>query len=299
MLSSDRVRRISVALAAMLVLIALSAGNALAGSQVVDTLGTGFAQNAEKAKIQALSLQLQSTLIPAPQSCTSAPPLFCGSTQTSSPSCLSGTYYLDLWTFTGQAGQTLTVRGSTTTSYSILVAIQSYETGAILASNYGAPSTTVSYTFPLTDTYFIGVGFVATYATGPYTLQLTCNSSTPPPSSNCSQTSKTMCLSGGRFAVSAVWRTSDGKTGDGTAVKLTDDSGYFWFFGSSNVEAIVKVLNGCGIGGHYWVFAGGLTNVNVVLTVVDTKTGSVKTYTNPMNAAFQPIQDTGAFSTCP
>jgi hypothetical protein len=37
----------------------------------------------------------------------------------------------------------------------------------------------------------------------------------------------------------------------------------------------------------------------VNLTLTDTKTGTVKTYTNPLGVAFQPIQDTNAFATCP
>jgi len=57
-------------------------------------------------------------------------------------------------------------------------------------------------------------------------------------------------------------------------------------------------MNACGING-YWVFAGGLTDVRVTLTVTDTQTGAVKTYTNPIGTPFQPIQDTSAFSTCP
>ncbi len=81
-------------------------------------------------------------------------------------------------------------------------------------------------------------------------------------------------------------------------VGLTGDTGYFWFFGSNNVELVVKVLDACGLSQKYWVFAGGLTNVNVVITVRDTRTGVVKTYTNPINTAFMPIQDTGAFATC-
>ena len=36
-----------------------------------------------------------------------------------------------------------------------------------------------------------------------------------------------------------------------------------WFFQAENVEAVVKVLNGCGINDRYWVFAGGLTDVKV------------------------------------
>jgi hypothetical protein len=62
---------------------------------------------------------------------------------------------------------------------------------------------------------------------------------------------------------------------------------------------VIKVLNACTLISRYWVFAGGLTNVNVTVTVTDTQTGAVRTYSNPLNTAFQPIQDTGAFSTCP
>ena len=47
-------------------------------------------------------------------------------------------------------------------------------------------------------------------------------------------------------------------SGTGTAVPLTSDTGYFWFFGSSNVEAVIKVLNACSLNQRFWVFAGGL-----------------------------------------
>jgi hypothetical protein len=42
-----------------------------------------------------------------------------------------------------------------------------------------------------------------------------------------------------------------------------------------------------------------LTNVEVTLTVFDHTASSFKTYVNPLNTAYQPIQDTGAFATCP
>ncbi|HEV2063622.1 MAG TPA: hypothetical protein VGS00_03645, partial [Thermoanaerobaculia bacterium] len=117
---------------------------------------------------------------------------------------------------------------------------------------------------------------------------------------SCSADPATLCLSSGRFRVRADWRVpSAGTSGHGTAVSLTGDTGYFWFFGASNVEMIVKVLDGCGLNVHKWVFAGGLTNVEVTLTVTDTQTGAVKTYVNPANTAFLPIQDTAAFGTCP
>ena len=81
-------------------------------------------------------------------------------------------------------------------------------------------------------------------------------------------------------------------------MKLTDETGYLWFFDAGNVEMVVKVLDACSLNQRFWIFAGGLTNVQVTLTVTDTVKGAVKTYTNPQGTPFQPIQDTGAFATC-
>jgi PKD repeat protein len=116
----------------------------------------------------------------------------------------------------------------------------------------------------------------------------------------CVQDSETLCLNGGRFAVTTEWTKPDGSSGHGTGVPLTSDSGYFWFFDSANIEVVTKVLNGCAITNSYWVFAAGLTNVQVELKVVDTATGIVYTNENPQGTAFAPIQDTAAFPTsCP
>jgi hypothetical protein len=113
----------------------------------------------------------------------------------------------------------------------------------------------------------------------------------------CYSTDAFLCL-GSRFTAAAQWSTGSGNT-VGHAVQLTSDTGYFWFFSPSNIEMIIKALDGCSINSRKWVFAGGLTNVNVVSTVTDLQTGTLTTYTNPLNTAFQPIQDTSAFSTCP
>ena len=111
---------------------------------------------------------------------------------------------------------------------------------------------------------------------------------------------ETLCLNNGRFAVTAQWTKADATSGDGNAVSLTGDSGYFWFFDSANIEIVIKVLNGCAITNSYWVFAAGLTNVQVDLHVVDTTTGVEYTKENPLNTAFVPIQDTAAFpASCP
>jgi hypothetical protein len=116
----------------------------------------------------------------------------------------------------------------------------------------------------------------------------------------CVANATTMCLNNNRFRVQALFLTGAGQGGEAKTVKLTDDSGYLWFFSASNIEAVVKVLNGCGVNNRYWVFAGGLTDVRVVLTVTDTQTTAPPAgYVNPLGAAFLPIQDTSALDSCP
>lgn len=116
----------------------------------------------------------------------------------------------------------------------------------------------------------------------------------------CLPDATTLCLNNGRFKVTAQWQTADGKSGAADAVMLADDSGYFWFFSPDVVELVVKALNGCSQPvPRYWFFASGLTNVGVDIIVTDTKAGTTKTYHNPIGTAFPPIQDTGAFATCP
>ena len=115
----------------------------------------------------------------------------------------------------------------------------------------------------------------------------------------CTADATSLCLAGWRFRVTADWETADGRSGHGSAVALTDESGSFTFFDPANIELVVKVHDACGLSGKWWVFAGGLTDVQVSLTVTDTAPGgSSKTYVNPLGVPFQPIQDTAALP-CP
>lgn len=116
----------------------------------------------------------------------------------------------------------------------------------------------------------------------------------------CQDSPQQLCLLG-RFTVSADFVRTDGSTGNGTAIKLTDESGYFWFFTAGNVELVVKVLNGCiDPFNSYWVFAAGLTNVSVILNVTDQKTNDTFHVTTDAGPAFFPIQSTSAFpNSCP
>ncbi len=113
---------------------------------------------------------------------------------------------------------------------------------------------------------------------------------------NCEPDGQTLCLESGRYAVRAAWEKPDGGTGDGVAWPLTGDTGLYWFFQPSNVEMVLKVLDGCDFNGHRWVFAGGLTDVGVRMTVTDTETGEEKVYENSLGTPFQPVQDLNAFS---
>lgn len=116
--------------------------------------------------------------------------------------------------------------------------------------------------------------------------------------SPCANTATTVCLNHGRFEISASFATPT-TSGQAKTVKLTADTAYLWFFSATNVEAVVKVVDGCGLNQRYWLFAGGLTNVNVTLRARDSATGAVMTYSNAQGTKFAPVQDTGAFATCP
>lgn len=108
-----------------------------------------------------------------------------------------------------------------------------------------------------------------------------------------------LCLGDGRFAVEAIWETPSGEGGAATAVPLTSETGTFWFFAEDNVEILIKILDACVPPfDRYWVFAAGLTNVEVTLRVTDLVADVTREYVNPQARPFAPIQDTGTFDTC-
>ena len=115
----------------------------------------------------------------------------------------------------------------------------------------------------------------------------------------CTPSTTTMCLNNNRFAVRVSWRTAAGQTGQGQAIKYTADSGLFWFFGSENIEMLVKVLNACGLNDRYWLFAAATTDVEYTITVTDTKNNTTKTYFHGVGTPAPAITDTNAFATCP
>ncbi|MBI2212811.1 MAG: hypothetical protein HYU52_04120 [Acidobacteria bacterium] len=118
---------------------------------------------------------------------------------------------------------------------------------------------------------------------------------------SCTPDEHTLCLGSGRFRVDVAWSLPALPEQNAHAVQKADASGEFWFFDAGNVELTVKVLDACGLGGfnNYWVFSSGLTDLDVTLTVTDTKTGAERVYENDGSGPFGPILDTAAFQTCP
>jgi hypothetical protein len=116
------------------------------------------------------------------------------------------------------------------------------------------------------------------------------------PVPTCLPTPTAMCLHG-RFRVEASWETADAH-GTAGVVKLSEESGYLWFFDPSNVEVGVKMIDACTYNQRWWVFASGTTDVRVVLTVTDTLRGPQVSYVSPRGKPFAPVLDTGALATC-
>jgi plastocyanin len=129
------------------------------------------------------------------------------------------------------------------------------------------------------------------------------DAATPSASGPCVADANTLCMgSGQRFKATVSWMTGDGRSGLGTALPLASnpESGLFYFFGPSNIEMLIKVLNACVPPFNaYWVFFAATTNVQFTVTVVDTHASKTQVYHNDLNHAALPVQDTAAFLTCP
>ena len=113
-------------------------------------------------------------------------------------------------------------------------------------------------------------------------------------SSQCVAGATTLCLNNQRFQVDVQWKDFAGGTGVGRAIPLTSDTGYFWFFAPTNVELILKILDGRGLNQRWWVFYGALSTVEYRITITDTETGATKTYFNA-SGNLASVADTNAF----
>ncbi len=113
----------------------------------------------------------------------------------------------------------------------------------------------------------------------------------------CTPDATGLCLLQNRFRVEVAWEDFFENPGQGQAVPLseTDESGLFWMFSTDNIELVVKIIDGRDANGYFWVFAGGMTNVEFTITVTDTETNEVKSYSNPLGARPDAVADNRAF----
>jgi photosystem II stability/assembly factor-like uncharacterized protein len=114
-----------------------------------------------------------------------------------------------------------------------------------------------------------------------------------PPGLPCGADADQLCLASGRFRARVLFITSDTRA-EARAFPLTADAGAFWFFTQNNLELVVKVVSGEAVNGHWWVFVGGLTDVEYYLEIVDTVTGARWDRHNDAGN-LQSVADTEAF----
>ncbi len=158
--------------------------------------------------------------------------------------------------------------GTSTWSYEWRLDGQIAGTNASYDPSFSAPGT---FSIVLTTTNSAGSGSTST------TLNVESDNPCPP---------EMLCSLGGRFHLKLDARDHrTGKPGPGVP---TQDNDLFGFFSlptltanADNPEVFVKVLDGRKVNGNFWVFYGGLTDLEYTLTVNDTVTDISKTYSKP------------------
>ena len=116
------------------------------------------------------------------------------------------------------------------------------------------------------------------------------------PEGTCVANARIRCLRDSRYAVTVDWKKADGEGGAGGVVYAgTNESGLFTFFSRENWEVLIKVLDGCSMNGHVWVYGTSTTDLGYVIRVTDTATGAVKEYRNEPGQPAPAITDAAAF----
>lgn len=117
--------------------------------------------------------------------------------------------------------------------------------------------------------------------------------------SDCQADGRGLCLENGRFRVELEAKDPrTGARGTGSSIVQNDLAGYFSLpaltGNPDNPEVFVKVLDGRGVNGHFWVFFSGLTDLEYTIVVTDLDSGARKAYRKPAGSACGAF-DTNAF----
>ena len=116
------------------------------------------------------------------------------------------------------------------------------------------------------------------------------------PFADCRPAAAPLVLDG--YEVGLCYETAEGEVGEAKAgVWESRESGLLWFFSPENAEVLIKVLNGCAINNHRWVFVAPVTDVAFNLQVV-APGGRRWTHRNMLGSLAETKADTSAFP-CP
>jgi PKD repeat protein len=134
-------------------------------------------------------------------------------------------------------------------------------------------------------------------ATSPSCLPTETRLSVAAPSS-CATTSSQLCLLD-RFKVTltATDRARSGQSGPGQALASSKAFGMFstpFISDNTDIQGFIKMVDARPVDGHFWVFLGGLTDMELTYTVTDTLTGAQNIYTKPVSSTCG-WNDTNAF----
>ncbi|HEX4961949.1 MAG TPA: trypsin-like serine protease [Thermoanaerobaculia bacterium] len=151
---------------------------------------------------------------------------------------------------------------------------------------------------PASGTWYLTATRVA--GAGAFQLTATSYKSAAAP---CIRNGETACVQNDRFAVNVSWNNGNG-SGQGHLMSFGGqraegpESAFYYFQSATNFEMGVKVLNACipAFGNKFWVFISGLTDQGWQVTIRDSVTGAVKTYSNPAGHLSTTFADVAAFN---
>ncbi len=116
---------------------------------------------------------------------------------------------------------------------------------------------------------------------------------------DCEPSGSAAVLSGG-YEVRMCFEMPSGARVDASNYHLESTaSGLLYFFDRDNVEVLVKVLDGCAINGHRWVFAAPVTDLAFNLEITEQATGRTFNHRNPRGMTASTAGDSAAFPCAP
>ena len=107
---------------------------------------------------------------------------------------------------------------------------------------------------------------------------------------------ETVATLSGDYEVRMCFETPSGAQVDASNYHLESSaSGLLYFFDRDNVEVLAKVLDGCSINGHRWVFVAPVTTLAFNLEIVERSTGNTFTHRNAKGVVAATASDVAAF----